>query len=138
MLIHFCLFLSLDPGCCEHVCMLYVCIIFRPQNLEPNAVTAVKGNLRKAIAILKQDKSNKEKNDEILKDLIGNLSVFENVSKSSDDSAEVIDACTKARTKVLKVLDEETGEPFSTDSKGRNSVSRNIASRWRSRGLVDL
>lgn len=44
------------------------------------------------------------------------MAVFESVGKAAD-STEMIKTCTEARTKILKLLDEATGEPFSTKIK---------------------
>jgi len=96
--------------------------------LEPIAATAIKSNLRKAIAVLKEDKdeSRKAKNDEIVKELTAGMSVFESIGKDTADSTEMIKTCTEARTKILKVLDEATGDPFSTKIKSE-AVYRDTA-----------
>ena len=93
-------------------------LVLLSQALEPNAVAAIKSNLRKAIDVVKADKdeSNKAKNEEIIKELTAGMTVFESVGKAAD-STETIKTCTEARTKILKVLDEATGEPFSTKIK---------------------
>jgi len=44
------------------------------------------------------------------------MAVFESIGNAAD-TAEMIKACTEARTTILKLLDEATGEPFSTKIK---------------------
>ena len=88
------------------------------QALEPDSVAAIKSNLRKAIDAVKADKdeSKKAKNEEIVKELAAGMTAFESIGKAAD-STEMIKTCTEARTKILKLLDEATGEPFSTKIK---------------------
>ncbi len=98
----------------------FLLFILLSQALEPNAATAIKSNLQKAIAVLKEEKdeSKKAKNDEIIEELTSGISAFESIGDDAAVSTEMmIKACTEARTTILKVLDEATGEPFSTKIK---------------------
>jgi Bromodomain len=85
------------------------------KGLSVRNTTMIKRNLEKAIEAVKSNESREHECQGILNELEKSIAAFDEVFKTDEPTPAEIANCSRAKSVLLKLLDKETGETYSTD-----------------------